>query len=350
MRGIARGLGVFVVGFLWSCGGGGGGEPVEVLQGDDALQAAAEAAIGISGALQVLLGDVGGGMSVRASTTSGVPPTGASRADSRAIRVDCPLGGAVNGDCRESGGRTVVTTDSADCTVFDEDLGFTIVANGRADATYEATGICGRSLPAGVASTSSLRGYVEEWWDGDELVRVSESSRLEVESHPSAGGCAANQGQTSVHGDLRVRGDGFDVGMVLSRLDVDVASSGNPCESFVTVVGGIDVDDRARGARFSGTTDGLRFETRRALDGVFEVSLDGAMDFDCLGVVRVTTAEHVALGASCPLEGKLGVSIEGGGSATARFTADGLALDYEADGTVDLESASCGADSMKVCM
>ncbi len=350
MRGIARELGIVVIGFLSACGGGGSGDAVEVLQGDDALQAAAEAAIGISGALQVLLGDVEDGPSVRASRTSSVPTSGASTRASRALRVACPLGGSVDGECRESGGRTVVATNSADCTLFDEDLGLTIVANGRADATYEATGICGRSVPVGVASTSRLRGYVEEWWDGDKLVRVSESSRLEVESHPAGGGCSANEGQTSIHGDLRVRGEGFDVGMILSRLEVDVTSEGNPCESSVTAVGGIEVDDRARGARFAGTTRGLRFMTRRALDGILEVSLDGMLDFDCLGEVRVTTAERLALGAACPFEGELGVSIDGGGSATARFTRDGLALDYLGDGTIDLESASCGAETMSVCM
>ncbi len=140
------------------------------------------------------------------------------------------------------------------------------------------------------------------------------------------------------------------MGLRMKGLELEVTSAGNPCDQTVRVEGSIEVEDTIRGARFAGTTAGLTYTTRRVLDGVFETALEGNIDIDCLGTVSMATIERLALGPRCPLGGEMELSIDGATSATSSFTLDGLFLDYQSDGSIDFESATCGRDSLSVCM
>jgi hypothetical protein len=327
------------------CGGSGGGDgsAPQVLEGEAGVQAAAQAVVSLADAVRLLLEDSAGG--ALGALATGAPSTG-----SRAVRISCPLGGSLDGDCRESGGRTTVVTASERCSLFDEERGVVVVVNGRADATYRATGICadGR-IPDGVASRLALRGYREEWRDRETVLRVAESDRFDADFEPLGDGCSANQGRSMIEGDLRIRTKDEDFAIRARNLALDVSSSGNPCDESVAVRGRIDVDDAVRGARFEANTDGLSVSIRRALDGVIEVALDGDVTFDCVGPVGIATEERLALAVRCPVEGELALTI-GDESPVARFGIHGLSLDYDGDGASELTSASCSADSQRVCM
>jgi hypothetical protein len=328
------------------CGGSGGGDgsAPQVLEGEAAAQAAAEAVVGLADAVRLLLEDPAGG-------AVGAVATGAPSTASRAVRASCPLGGSVDGECRESGGRTTVTTASQQCALFDEGRGVVVAVSGRADATYRATGICtdGR-VPEGVASTVALRDYREEWRDGETVVRVAEAGRLDVDVDPRAGGCSANEGRAMLAGDLRIRTGGADLSMRTRGLVLEVSSSGNPCDESVALAGRIEIDDAVRGARFEADTDDLVVSIRRALDGVFEVALDGDVGFDCIGPVGIGTSQRMALVARCPTEGEIALTIGDERAVAASFDLGGLSLDYDGDGASDFTSATCGADSQRVCM
>ncbi len=342
-KGLLLILGVGLIGP--GCGGGsgdGGRGPVEVLQGDAAIQAAAGVVITMTSALDALLGSAA---AMQAGARSGI---GSGRS-SRAVRVDCPLGGVIDGDCREDGGRTFVTTASQNCGVVDDETGLTAIANGRLDATYEATGICGRSVPEGVAVTFSFADYREELLQDGSVVGTSETRRLTQVSRPALGGCSENDGEVRLDGDLRTRDASGDFEIRMHSLSMDIVSSGNPCTESVDAAGDIDVADLQRGSRFAGLMEGVRMTRRVALDGLTEISVDGEADIDCLGRLRIRTTAALALSGSCPIEGAMDVVVGDLAEARVEFGTSGVAFDYQVDGVADFEAAICGSDAIASC-
>ena len=253
IRVVVVGLIPFILGSCSDSGGGGRG-PVRVLEGAEAMQASAQVAVSLGTAIVALVGD------------SGVSPDGLSslaeesstpNVSRRAIRVDCPQGGSVDGDCRAESGRTIVTTSSHRCAVVES--GVLATASGRLTATYERGGLCGTSsIPRDIPYTFEFEDFREELrLDGD-LVRSFSASRLTETVRPRVGGCSTADGVLSLRGDARVIEMGSDMTLRMDGLRLDVASSGNPCAVEAVATGVVDVEDRGRGSRFVASLDQLR--------------------------------------------------------------------------------------------
>jgi len=337
---------VWVVG----CGGSGGGDrgPVEVLDGEEAIQAAAVAALSLSTALVSILGEPRPNAGL--ATTGAGSPGSTSNTIARAIRLPCAQGGTADGECRESGGRTTITSTLDACGVRDSASGVVATASGRLRATYDRAGLCRVPMPpAGVPVTIELRNYREEQRLGESLVLAISADRLTQSLDPVGGGCSINDGFGRLDGDLRLRRAGVDLAMQLNRLELTVESAGNPCTEDVRASGRMDVTDLIRGSRFVADFEELGMLSSRAFDGVPEVTLTGAVDFDCLGRIDYSTAEPLALFSSCPSGGVLRIAGGGRDPAQASFSLDGIAIDYDGDGSDDFAAAACGRDSLAVC-
>lgn len=335
-------------------GGSGGRGTVEVLQGDAAIEASLQAAVTLAAVLATLLGepvaDLGapGSPSASAAAISDASTAGVA---ARAVRIACPLGGSVDGDCREDRGRTILTTRSSNCVIRDPSNRFDITANGRADATFESLGICGRATtPDDVPVTVELRGYREEWRQGASVVREIESRRLTNIQRPQAGGCSNNQGQLNFDGDVTLRGADYHWKLHMRSVEVDVSSAGSPCDEISLITGEIDVSDEIRGTRFIAELAGVRHMSFRGSSGDFEVALDGQVNFDCTGAVRIATERRLILSGSCPIDGEIELERDGNARSLASFSRDGIRLDYDGDGVADLQSPGCAAEVLEACM
>lgn len=328
-----------------ACGGSdddGGGGPV--LDGEAAVQAAVHGVVSLAAALDALLEDPSSAVAT-ASAATGEP-----RRLARAIEVPCALGGEVDGECREEGGRTVVETRSRDCTIFAAELGVAVTTNGVSNATFDATGICGSpEVPSDVDSRVELRDYREEWRDGTEVVRVLEASRLDQLRRPVSSGCSANDGETLLDGDLRLVGAGFEWSLRMHDLRIVVVSAGSPCDQSALFEGGLEVDDGVRAARFAATLESLAFATRRGPGGAAEVSIDGPVDFDCVGAVELATVQRLELSGACPAAGAVTLAVAAMPAASVSFAADGVRIDYDSDGAADYSTDGCGAQSLVPC-
>jgi len=334
---------------LVGCGGSSDDQAQVVLDGDDAVQAAASAAVSIATAFEALVDPAGTGIrgTVAGALATATGDRSTSNQSARAVEQPCQAGGIVDGDCRESGGRTVVTSVTRACAVVDE-LGVRTVADGEIVATFDIVGICGGpGIPDGVPATYELRNYSEESsFDGELFLRV-EADRLVERIVPGAGGCSPNQGRASLDGDYRVLAPGFAIGLRMSGLVLDTDSAGSPCTESITAAGRVEIDDPGRGSRFVADLDDLEVGYRRGFDGAAEVTLDGRGNIDCVGDVELSTAIELALFGSCPFQGELG--IDTGERVTRAVFSDGVALDYGANGSIDFEADFCGSESLAVC-
>ncbi len=334
-------------------GSDGGRGPVTVIQGDEAIEAGVEAAVSLTSAIVAIL--IPTSTESQATTSAAVSsaavlPVMPSGITARAVTVACPRGGSIEGDCRESGGRTFISTTSMDCAEIDAISGFVVTVNGQVDLAIQGTGICENSLPAGLPTSLELRGYREEWHDGAELVRLFESARLSQSHRPGALGCSSSDGAWTYEGDISVRSGPLASTVRLHRVAIDITSQGNPCEETATIAGHLDISDALRGSRFIAGLDGFQLTQFRALDNFIEVDLSGDIDIDCLGSMRLSTRERLILtGDSCPLDGQLRMQIGGDRDSTAEFAPNGLHLDYDGNGSIDLEVPTCGFESLVVC-
>ncbi len=333
-----------------ACGGSSGGDgrgPVQVLEGEAALQAAAHSALGMASVIDLLLDDGGSGGIASARTASGEQPASLARAQS----IGCDRGGSASAQCREEGRTTRLTSRFDNCSILDPSTGLIVTSNGELDVTLRGIELCRiRELPAELETTVVLRNFSEEKRDGDRVIQRLSTSHLEQTTRPKTGGCSRNDGQISIAGDVNISAGAGDFEMRIDALEVDVSSAGNPCREAIIAGGRVDIRDVGRGSRFVTAFESLQATRARGLDGFDEVSIDGTLDIDCLGQVRLRSNTPLALSGACPAEGSLDISIDGGSTAAATFSPAGLSMDYDGDGSEDFASQSCSADTVNVCM
>ncbi len=332
---------------LVGCGGSSDDQAQVVREGEEAVQAAVSASVSIATAFEALVDPAGTGIR---GVFAGLAASGnrsTSNQSARAVEQPCPAGGFVDGDCRESGGRTVVRSVSRGCAVVDE-FGVRTVADGELVATIDLIDVCGGpGIPRGAPATFELRDYSEESsLDGQAFLRI-EAGRLVQRVVPEGGGCSPNQGLTSLDGDYRVLAPGFAIGLGMSGLVLDTDSAGSPCTESIVASGRLQIDDPGRGARLVADLDDLRVGYRRGFDGAAEVTLDGRGSIDCVGEVELSTTVELALFGSCPFQGELG--IETREQVAEAVFSDGVAFDYGANGSIDFEADFCGSESLTVC-
>ena len=327
------------------CGGSSSDDrgPVEVLAGEDAVQAAAQNAISVAAAITSLLTATESGPISRASSRSG-------NRISRAQQAGCELGGTLTGTCREEGNRTVVMSRAMECSLL-EDTGIEVISDGELTVTFDATGICGQpALPPGLGTTIELRNFREERRDGNRVIRVTTSSRFRQTLRPTNGGCSGNQGRFSATGDVQTTDSSGSLDIVFDNLDLDVSSAGQPCRDTISAMGRVDVNDLDRGSRFVADLDGLTIGHMREVGGLAELTLDGSFDVDCLGRIELSSLAPITLSGVCPATGSFELSVADGAPATATYSGDGLTIDYDRNGVEDFTSPSCTADTLATCM
>lgn len=332
------------------CGGSGGGGrgAVQILEGDAAIEASAQAAVSLSAALAHLVIEPRGSAVTQPLAQSAAAALAGTIA--RAQRTACPLGGTVDAVCREGRERAVLSVQVANCTVPATSGQANLRLNGRFEATFEISGVCRNpDSIAQAAATIEFRDYREELLAGATVVRVVEASRLTYARILGVTGCSISDGLHRYNGTASYRDADFHWTLRMRDVQASVRSFGRPCDQLSDFAGVLDLTDHRLGTRFVSELDGLRVSQRLDDDDELAIALDGTARIDCVGDVRYDTAERLRTGSSCPERGWL-IIRTGGVRAEARFSQDGLRLDVDGDGVVDVESASCDGESVAACI
>ncbi len=286
---------------------------------------------------------------VLASVTEALRSTGDGGA---AVLGNCPRGGTVDATCTEQGGSTTVSSSFSSCAIAGPSPSDTITSSGGLTTTVASIGVCRTgALPRNVRITTRFNNFTGTLraGNGTLIERVSGSFTQTID--PSGQGCAGADGTLTTDGSLNAQQPsiGIDVALVARGLSFALGSSGGaPCTRTVTASGGMDVDDRATGRRFSTNLRGLEMTLTKEQNDAVAATLDGSMAVNCLGDIDLQTPSPLMIpnGTDCPTAGLLALMRADGIDGQVGFTAEGgFDIDLDADGLPEKEVSSCHQSS-----
>lgn len=269
----------------------------------------------------------------------------------------CPAGGTVDiASCKSNGQISTLTATFSSCRDVDPQTQASTVRSGSlrqtvADPEYCATG----QIPLAAPLTLEFRNFTVTTLDAGGQT-IAQAEVLTDVFIRSGQGCHGPNGTESVEGVLTVQrvraGSSTSAMYTYRKLAIETASVTGPaaCIAGKRLNGGLAVDDRTTGRRFSETLRDFVVASQQ-LDSMGVRSDDGTLVVDCLGEVRFRTLEPLRTGSQtpCPLAGVLEVRLPDGTVSQARFSPNGVAFDFNGDGEIDKRVTSCLDAALAQC-
>lgn len=344
---------LLATGMMVGCGGGGGGGGGDTqLGGEQAVEASVGVAVSTLRSLpQFFLvpalelepltnGSLRTRQRITNGATGGPSEFTCAGGGSKEIRCVVDERGETSLDisyrgCREDTGNTNTRNGSLSIEALDPDLC--------------RTGILRDDLPFSFELSRFSSVVTDD--GGAEIARFTASLRESVVPEP--GGCFTLDGTRTVAGtfDIEVPNSGLDLSLTARELALEISSTGSPCEQRIAVDGGLEVDDRARGERYSQTFDEALFAVSQP-GGLTLLSVSGEVSNSCIGVVDFISEAPLRIEplGECPTGGTLTLEFADGNAGAIRFTSGGgVEIDFGNDGVAERSVTSCLDASLSRC-
>jgi hypothetical protein len=271
---------------------------------------------------------------------------------------NCPAGGNVDiVSCDSHLGTSVLIAMLVECSDVDPQTQAKTIRTGTLKLTVADPGVCANlQIPPDVLIMSEFTQFTVARLDAAGQT-ITQINRLTDVFMPSGQGCDGPNGRDSLRGAITVhRSQGGTVERVASYtytdFVIDTASvpSTAACIAQQTVNGALTVDDSATGRHFFETARNFVITSHQS-DNIHVLTENGTLTLDCLGAAGFSTVEplRIAPPVSCPFAGVVDVRLPDGSVSRTRFTPDGVAFDFNSDGKIDKQVASCVDPTLAQC-
>ncbi|MGH7788094.1 MAG: hypothetical protein ACRERC_14575 [Candidatus Binatia bacterium] len=340
------------------------------LSGDEAAEAAAQAAITTADAFGVIdLGSASAGGGGGSGGGNGLAPMGAGEigAAGGQIAASCPAGGTRDESCTVSRGIARLEVAFEQCTAM---IGVQqVVVDGRLTRTVDDSKYCDtREISDNVEVTDALTEFRQTTTRpegaGTSVFELSGTYARRIVL--SGSGCNGRNGTELLNGSLAFRclpgaptgvvgcpAGGGDLSVVARDLTVVRRATGEvgDCTATKTLVGRLEVEDEISGQAFD--TVYRQFFVAEETRGTGDVDLrfQGGLALDCLGEVSIITEVPLrrSPSARCPSAGILLIRLPDGLQRFVRYADGGLEVDLDGDGKPDRKTDSCEDPTLAQC-
>ncbi len=264
-----------------------------------------------------------------------------------ALSFACPAGGDFTmSSCSTSQGVSTLTLMFFQCREVDSQTMAATTRSGLLKLTVADPGVCATGqIPAGTTVTSEYDQFVTDTVDAVSQTTTRVGMLTDV-FQPSGQGCGVTNGIDTINGTLSLQHDpGAPAsGYAYHNLVVETFTAPNPaaCITQKKFNGILSADDQVLGRSFSETLRDF-VVTDQQLAAQRIVSESGTLASDCLGAAKFKTLEplHILTGNPCPTAGVLEVTLPDGTITRTQYSPNGVAFDFNGDGQIDKQVASC---------